>query len=40
MQLFKDAFTSLTFGELQAFGNLKLTPIFFDEANFVNDTSL
>ena len=32
MQLFRDAFTSLKFGELQEFGNLKLTPIFIDEA--------
>ena len=32
MQLFRDAFTSLKFGELKEFGNLKLTPIFIDEA--------
>ena len=32
MQLFRDAFTSLKFGELQEFSNLKLTPIFIDEA--------
>ena len=32
MQLFRDAFTSLKFGELQEFDNLKLTPIFIDEA--------
>ena len=27
MQLFRDTFTSLKFGELQEFGNLRLTPI-------------
>ena len=32
MQLFKDAYTSLEFGEPQEFGILKLTPIFIDES--------
>jgi len=31
MQLFKDAYASLEFGEPQEFGKLKLTPIFIDE---------
>ena len=31
MQLFKDAYASLEFGEPQKFGKLKLTPIFIDE---------
>ena len=32
MQLFKEAYASLEFGELQEFGNLRLTPIFINEA--------
>lgn len=31
MQLFKEAYTSLKFGDLREFGNLRLTPIFIDE---------
>ena len=31
MQLFKEAYTSLKFGDLHEFGNLRLTPIFIDE---------
>jgi len=33
MQLFKEAFKSLKFGEQQEFGNLRLTPIVIDELN-------
>ena len=31
MQLFKEAYTSLKFRDLNEFGNLRLTPIFIDE---------